>query len=116
MNNMVDNAISYIDSLPIDELEDVFNSHGIETIRKPELNQPDTNIIEQFKKQCYLSVIDRDGDNEYDLDKFANLIIHECIHIIEDFEIIDRNGTAIEQVVDALCRIRCEIKEKFEVN
>ncbi len=116
MNNMVDNAISYIDSLSIDELEDVFNSHDIETIRKPELNQQDTNLIEQFKKQCYISVIDRDGDNEYDLDKFANLIIHECIHIIEDFEIIDINGTAIEQVADALCRIRCEIKEKFKVN
>jgi hypothetical protein len=36
MNNMVDTAISYIDSLSIDELEDVFNSHGIKTIRKTE--------------------------------------------------------------------------------
>ena len=45
--------------------------------------------------------------------KFAEYAINECIQTINDFEIVDRNGTPIEQVVDALCRIRCEIKEKF---
>lgn len=49
------------------------------------------------------------------MEKFADLIISECIQTIEDFEIIDRNGTAIEQVVDALVRVKSDIKEKFEV-
>ncbi len=42
------------------------------------------NRIEELKKQCYVSVIDRDGDNEYDMDKFAALIIQEVIAAVYD--------------------------------
>ncbi len=35
-------------------------------------------IKELMKKQCYVSVADRDGDSEYDMEKFAALIIKEC--------------------------------------
>jgi hypothetical protein len=42
------------------------------------------NRIEELKKQCYVSVIDRDGDNEYDMDKFAALIIQEVIAALYD--------------------------------
>ena len=34
--------------------------------------------IENLKNQCYISLIDRDGDMEYDMELFAELIIKEC--------------------------------------
>ena len=36
------------------------------------------NKIEELKKQCYISVADRNGDNEYDMEKFAKLIVQAC--------------------------------------
>jgi hypothetical protein len=36
IKEMVDNAIEYIDSLTIDELEAEFRSHDLEVVRKPE--------------------------------------------------------------------------------
>lgn len=37
--------------------------------------------IEKFRKQSYMSLLDenRDGDITYDMNKFAELIIRECI-------------------------------------
>ncbi len=42
--------------------------------------------IKELKKQCYISVADpdRNGDIEYDMEKFAELIIKECIASIDD--------------------------------
>ena len=41
--------------------------------------------IENFKNQCYISLIDRDGDMEYDMEKFAELIIKECQLRVEQY-------------------------------
>lgn len=40
--------------------------------------------IENLKKQCYISLIDRDGDMEYDMKKFAELIIKETLEVVRD--------------------------------
>ena len=40
--------------------------------------------IENLKKQCYISLIDRDGDMEYDMEKFADLIIKETLEVVRD--------------------------------
>jgi hypothetical protein len=42
MNNMVDATIEYIDSLSVDELEELFKSYGIDVVKKPDVNQVDT--------------------------------------------------------------------------
>ena len=34
--------------------------------------------IEELKKQCYLNLLVREDDNEYDMELFAELIIKEC--------------------------------------
>jgi hypothetical protein len=39
--------------------------------------------IKELKDQCYISIINRDGDNPYDMEKFAQLIVRECAKIIE---------------------------------
>jgi hypothetical protein len=74
--------------------------------------------IEQLKKECYISIIDRPDDNEYDLEKFAELIIKECIGIIEDHHIPLGNSAlgelACELTYDALSEIRDDIKDHFE--
>ena len=41
--------------------------------------------IENFKNQCYISLIDRDGDMEYDMEKFAELIVRECQLRVEQY-------------------------------
>ncbi|CAB4127464.1 hypothetical protein UFOVP84_200 [uncultured Caudovirales phage] len=40
--------------------------------------------IENLKKQCYISLIDRDGNMEYDMKKFAELIIKETLEVVRD--------------------------------
>ena len=40
--------------------------------------------IENFKNQCYISLIDRDGDMEYDMEKFAELIVKETLEVVRD--------------------------------
>jgi ethanolamine ammonia-lyase large subunit len=74
--------------------------------------------IEQLKKECYISIIDRQGDNEYDLEKFAELIIKECIGIIEDHRIPLGNSAvgelACEWTYEALQIIKDNIKDHFE--
>ena len=45
--------------------------------------------IEELKKQCYISVADRNGDNEYDMEKFAELIIRECADVAADHDALD---------------------------
>ena len=40
--------------------------------------------IENLKKQCYISLIDRDGDMEYDMEKFAELIVKETLEVVRD--------------------------------
>jgi|688.fasta_scaffold2837361_2 hypothetical protein len=76
--------------------------------------------IEEIKKECYISIIDRQGDNEYDLEKFAELIIKECIGIIEDHHIPLGNSAvgelACEWTYEALQRIKEKINEHFDVN
>ena len=60
------------------------------------------------------SLIELTFEQMYNI-KFAELIINECIAEIDSFEIIDRNGTPIEQVADALMRVKCGIRERFAV-
>jgi hypothetical protein len=38
--------------------------------------------IKELKDQCYICLIDRDDDNEYDMEKFAELIVRECLDIV----------------------------------
>ena len=40
--------------------------------------------IENLKNQCYISLIDRDGDMEYDMEKFAELIVKETLEVVRD--------------------------------
>lgn len=42
------------------------------------------NKIEAIKKQCYISLTDpdRNGDIEYDMEKFAKLIVQECSNFV----------------------------------
>jgi hypothetical protein len=35
--------------------------------------------IKELMKQCYIPVVDREGDGEYDMEKFAELIVKECV-------------------------------------
>ena len=74
--------------------------------------------MEEIKKECYISIIDRQGDNEYDLEKFAELIIKECIGIIDDHRIPIGNSAvgelACEWTYEALQRIKDNIKDHFE--
>jgi hypothetical protein len=42
--------------------------------------------IKELKDQCYISVADRDGDTEYDMEKFAQLLILKCIDLLVDEE------------------------------
>lgn len=74
--------------------------------------------IQQLKKECYISIIDRPDDNEYDMEKFAELIIKECIGIIEDHRIPLGNSAvgelACEWTYEALQRIKDNIKDHFE--
>ena len=37
--------------------------------------------IKELKDQCYIPIIDRVGDSEYDMEKFAELIVRECAEI-----------------------------------
>lgn len=75
-------------------------------------------LISDIKKQCYLSINDRDENEDclYDMEKFVKMIVNECINAIEDYDIIMHNGTTLEEAVHALCTIRCSIKEKFGGN
>jgi hypothetical protein len=58
--------------------------------------------------------------NEFDLEKFAMLIVSECIKSIETYEIPVGNSPAgemaFEWTYDALAQIRDDINEKFMVN
>ena len=51
----------------------------------------------------------------FNKEKFAELIIQECINAIDDYDIIMHNGTPQEEVVHAIGTIRGSIKEKFGV-
>ena len=37
--------------------------------------------IKEIMKECYVPLVERDGDNVYDMEKFAELIVRECIRI-----------------------------------
>ena len=40
--------------------------------------------IQELKAQCYISVADRVGDTEYDMEKFAELLIRECAKFLDE--------------------------------
>jgi hypothetical protein len=40
--------------------------------------------IQEIKDQCYIPIIDRDGDNAYDMDKFARLLIQEGAKFLDE--------------------------------
>lgn len=40
--------------------------------------------IADIMKECYVPLVERDGDNVYDMEKFAKLIIRECINCCDD--------------------------------
>ena len=41
----------------------------------------DWRKIDALKRQCYLPIDDRNDDTEYDMEKFAELIIRECAEV-----------------------------------
>lgn len=53
--------------------------------------------IQELKDQCYISVADRVGDTEYDMEKFAELIVKECAQVASDYDGAHYVGTAIEK-------------------
>lgn len=53
--------------------------------------------IKEFKDQCYISIINRNGDNEYDMEKFAQLIVKECAKVASDRDGSCIAGDAIEE-------------------
>lgn len=79
--------------------------------------------IKELAKQVEWRFADQATDNfsEYDnrLEKFANLIIQECIDKIETYRIPVGNSAAgelaCEWTYDALKEIRDDIKEHFEI-
>lgn len=79
--------------------------------------------IKELAKQAEWRFADQATDNfsEYDkrLEKFANLIIQECIDKIETYRIPVGNSAAgelaCEWTYDALKEIRDDIKEHFEI-
>ena len=77
--------------------------------------------ILQFAEQCTTSCIDGRGVelNEIDVEKFAELIVRECIDKIETHHIPVGNSAAGEMACEwtysALKEIRDEIKEHFGV-
>ena len=40
--------------------------------------------IQELKAQCYIPIVDRVGDNEYDMEKFAELLIRECARFLDE--------------------------------
>ena len=42
--------------------------------------------IQELKDQCYISIVDRDGDTEYDMEKFARLITADCAELCADID------------------------------
>lgn len=79
--------------------------------------------IKELAKQAEWRFADQATDNfsEYDnrLEKFANLIIQECIDKIETYRIPVGNSAAgelaCEWTYDALKEIRDDIKENFGI-
>jgi len=55
--------------------------------------------IKELKDQCYISIIDQNGDNEYDMEKFAQLIVRECVQVVNaaDDSCEDYYGTIIKE-------------------
>lgn len=67
--------------------------------------------IKELKKQCYISVADRVGDTEYDMEKFAELLIRECAkHITDQQDLVETNW----QCKDGI-HIVYSLKEHFGV-
>ena len=56
--------------------------------------------IENLKNQCYISLIDRDGDMEYDMEKFAELIVRECQLRVEQY--INDCGGEVSSIPDTV--------------
>jgi hypothetical protein len=50
--------------------------------------------IKELKDQCYISIVDRTGDTEYDMEKFALLIAAECAKICFDEDYTSGSGYA----------------------
>lgn len=40
--------------------------------------------IKEIMKECYVPLVERLDDNVYDMEKFAELIIQECIDVVLD--------------------------------
>ncbi len=62
--------------------------------------------IQELKDQCYIPVAERVGDTEYDMEKFALLLIRECANLFDKDEI---EISYVER------RIHIIIKEHFGV-
>ena len=76
-------------------------------------------LIEKLAKQAFGSTIDTDPILVYEAEKFAELIVRECIDKIETYRIPVGNSAAgemaCEWTYDALKEIRDDIKEHFGV-
>jgi hypothetical protein len=84
------------------------------------------NIIERIKEECTVTSTSFYGgcggnvtDSYFDHEKFAKLIVLECIYKIENYEIPVGNSAAgemaCEWTYDALEQIRADIIETFGV-
>ena len=52
--------------------------------------------IQELKDQCYIPIVDRDGDTEYDMEKFAKLIVLEMCSLMEQCQDDCDTGDASE--------------------
>jgi len=43
-------------------------------------------LIQELKAQCYIPIVDRVGDTEYDMEKFARLLAAECAELCADID------------------------------
>ncbi len=68
--------------------------------------------IQSIKKQCYICLLDpdRNGDLEYDMEKFAELLIRECARVAAE---VGDLRTGVEYVIPQLCSL--EIKKHFGI-
>ena len=77
--------------------------------------------ITLLAESCTQSCIDGRGVelNEIDIEKFAELIVRQCIDVIQDYQVPVGNSAAGELAaswtMDALRSIRSEIRETFGV-
>jgi hypothetical protein len=71
--------------------------------------------IQELKAQCYIPIVDRVGDTEYDMEKFAELLIRECAKFLDENSGYDDSNNAWHpEPEDMLKHFGLENTEEFE--